>query len=113
MLREDVDERMLCEPGTNGESLADRLTHEYGPEGSGWKAYPQPVEDEASQIIDQAEFDTATEAFRNAYFGKGYTLDGGTDVRGKVERRAAKPGMLFLVVYPDGDAHYEATRNNS
>lgn len=103
------DERMLREEGRGvPKSFARQLTETYGPEGTGWGFETDTTHAQANemrQAFESAEFTLATEALRNSLNGRGYILDDGTNVAGKVQRYVRTPDMGNVVVYPDGDVH--------
>lgn len=94
-----------------GKSVADKLTTQYGPEGAGWGVERERYADQ-NQLKDELhapEFKLATEAFNNALRNKGYKLDDGTEVTGKIQRYVRDPDTVDVVKYPDG-AVYEASK---
>lgn len=111
LISDSHNEKMLREEGRGiPKSFARHLTDAYGPEGKGWGFETDTThaqDNELRRTLHEPEFLLATEAFRNSLVGRGYKLDDGTDVSGKVQRYVRDPDMGNVVVYPDGDVQHQ------
>jgi hypothetical protein len=92
-----------------GKSVADRLTKDYGEEGTGWGIWKSRyiAENELKDYLHAKEFNPATEAFMNVLRMGKYQLNDGTDMTGKVQRYVRDPDIVDVVLYPDGKAYAE------
>lgn len=108
-LSDSLDEKSLREQGKGiSKSYASYLTDDFGPEGIGWgfeTDTDRAQHNELEKVSHAPEFALGTEALNNAFQGKGYKLNDGTDVTGRVTRYALNPPMGNVVVFPDGDIY--------
>lgn len=95
-----ADERQLNERHI-GPTYSERLNERYG-QGS-WRFETAAYEQRNAQERLGAEITSrlASEGLANALAGRGYRLDDGTDIAGKVTRYARQPDWGGIVISPD------------
>jgi hypothetical protein len=90
-------------------SYADHLTETYGPEGIGWAFETDTTHTDSNELeraVHEPEFKLASEGMRNVLRGQGYISDEGLELSGRIERRARRPDIGNVVLYPDGKVYY-------